>query len=148
MSLQMLLSIARKYVVVLLPLPGLFETLSCRVGLGGTMGVCWGQGLFLSLSVSLLISSIRSWSPFSSLSRCSFSLCSRFLSPTARFSASCSSDWTLAPDPCWTPGSRESPALSWDTRTSNRLSLAFSPSTSGPPICGQLDSTGLGTVKV
>lgn len=119
--------------------------LFCRGGLGGTIGVCGGQGLFLSLSISLLISSILRWSVPNSLSRRSFSPWSRFLSPTTRFRASWMSEWALAPAACGPP---VSPPVSRDTSTSNRFSLAFRLSTSGPPFCGQLDSTGLSTVKV
>lgn len=129
----------------LLPAAGLMRPLFWRGGFGGTMGVCGGQGLFLSLSVSFLMSSILRWSAPISLSRRSFSPWSWFFSPIARFSASWRSDWALAPCDWGPPGT---PPVSWDTNTSSRLSLAFRLSISGPGLCGQLDSTGLGTVKV
>lgn len=131
--------------VYLLPPAGLIRPPPCREGLGCTTGIRGGHGLFLSLSVSFLISSILPCSPINSRSRRSFSPCSRFLSPVALFSASWSSVWALAPA-LW--GATVSPPVSRATSTSSMPSLAFRPSISGPPVCGQLDSTGLGTEKV
>lgn len=128
-----------------LPPAGLNRPLPCREGTGGTTGVCGGHCLSFSLSLSLLISSILRWSLSISCSSRFFSPCSRFLSPTAWFRASCSSGCDVAPAPWWFP---TPPSMSWDTRASRRLSLVFRPSTSGPAVCGQLASAGLGTVKV